>query len=81
MIKHDWYQLLPLAEHAYNDSTTNADGMSAFYANYGFRPQTDWMKEREAQNPGAGLYTKWMQVTHQHVRKALEQTEEEMSKY
>jgi len=55
--------------------------MSPFYANYGFHPQTQWMKEREAQNPGAGLYADWMQVTHQHARKALEQTREEMSKY
>jgi len=79
--QNDWYQLLPLAEHAYNYSTTNAHGMSPFYANYGFHPQTEWMKEREAQNPGAGLYAHWMQVTHQHARKALEQTREEMSKY
>jgi len=46
--QNDWYQLLPLAEHAYNNFTTNADGMSPFYANYGFHPQTEWMKEREA---------------------------------
>jgi len=39
------------------------------------------MKEREGQNPGAGLYAHWMQVTHQHARKALEQTRGEMSKY
>ena len=39
------------------------------------------MKEREAQNPGAGLYAHWMQVTQQQARKALEQTREEMSKY
>jgi len=40
------------------------------------------MKERQAQNPGAGLYAHWMQVTHRrHDRKALEQTPEEMSKY
>jgi len=79
--QNDWYQLLPLAEHAYNNSTTNAHGMSPFYANYGFHPQTEWMKDREAHNPGAGLYAHWMQVTHQHARKALEQTREEMSKY
>jgi len=79
--QNDWYQLLPLAEHAYNNSITNAHGMSPFYANYGFHPQTECMKEREAQNPGAGLYVHWMQVTHQHARKALEQTREEMSKY
>jgi len=36
----DWYQLLPLAEHTYNNSTTNTHGMSPFYANYGFHPQS-----------------------------------------
>jgi len=39
------------------------------------------MKEREAQNSDAGVYVHWMQVTHQHAKKALEQTREEMSKY
>jgi len=79
--QNDGYQLLPLGEHAYKNSTTNAHGMSPFYVNYGFHLQTEWMKEREAQNPGAGLYAHWMQITHQHARKALEQTREEMSKY
>ena len=36
--QNDWYQLLPLVEHAYNNSVTNAHGMSPFYANYGFHP-------------------------------------------
>ena len=52
----DWYQLLPLATHAYNNSRTNPHGMSPFYANYGFHPEKEWMKEREARNPGAALY-------------------------
>ena len=42
--QNDWYQLLPLAEHAYNNSVTNGQGMFPFYANYGFHPQTEWMK-------------------------------------
>ena len=37
----DWYQLFPLAEHAYNNSATNAHKMTPFYANYGFHPQTE----------------------------------------
>jgi len=65
----------------YNNSTTNAHGMSPFYANYKFHLQTEWIKEGEAQNPGAGLYAHRMQVTHQHAKKALQQTREEMSKY
>jgi len=50
--QNDRYQLLPLAEHAYNNSATNAHKMTLFFANDGFHPQTEWMKEREAHNPG-----------------------------
>jgi len=31
--QNDWYHLLQLAEHAYNNSTTNTHGMSPFYTN------------------------------------------------
>jgi len=55
--------------------------MSPFYVNYGFHPQTEWMKEQDAQKPGAGLYAHWMQVAHQHAKNVLEQTREEMNKY
>jgi len=79
--QNEWDQLLPLAEHAYNNSTTNAQIMLPFYANYGFHPETEWMNKPEAQNPGGGLYAHWMLVTQQHARKALEQSREEMSKY
>jgi len=77
----DWYQLLPLAEFAYNNSATNAHRLTPFYANYGFHPQTEWMKEREAQNPGAGLYTHWMKAVHKKAHKALDHTREAMKKY
>jgi len=39
--QNDWYQLLPLAEHAYNNSATNVDKMTPFCANYGFHPQME----------------------------------------
>jgi len=62
--QNDWYQLLPLAEHAYNNSATNAHKMAPFLANYGFHPQTEWMKEREAHNHGATMYAHWKQDIH-----------------
>jgi len=34
----DWVGLLPMAEFAYNNLTTRGNGMSPFYANYGFHP-------------------------------------------
>jgi len=77
----DWYQLLPLAEFAYNNSSTNAHRLTPFYANYGFHPQTEWRKECEAQNYGAGLFTHWMKAVHEKAHKALDQTREAMKKY
>jgi len=53
--QNDWYQLLPLADHAYNNSATNAHKMTPFFANYGFHSQTEGMKESEAHNPGATM--------------------------
>ena len=55
--------------------------MSPFYAYYGFHPQTEWMKEREAQNPGAQLYAQRMQTTHLKAHEALDRTGESMNKY
>ena len=55
--------------------------MTTFFANYGYHPQTEWLKEREAQNPGANLYAHWMQTIHQQARQSLERTREAMGPY
>ena len=39
--QNDWYQLLPLAEFAYNNSATSAHGMTPFFANSGYHPQME----------------------------------------
>jgi len=79
--QNDWYQLLPLAEHAYNNSATNAHKMTPFFANYGFHPQTAWLKEREAHNPRATMYAHWMEDIHRQAKQTLENTQEWMKKY
>jgi len=79
--QNDWYQLLPLAEHANNNSATNEHKRTPFFVNYGFHPQTQWMNEREAQNPGAALYVHWMQDIHQQAKQTLENTRESRKKY
>jgi hypothetical protein len=61
----DWSQLLPLAEHAYNNSATSAHGMCPFFANYGFYPQTERIKEGEARNLWATAYTHWIEEIHE----------------
>src|SRR5947209_3112335 len=77
----DWHQLLPLAEYAYNNSATNVHGMSPFFANYGSYSQTEWMKEREAQNPAATIYAHWMKMIHDQAKEALEKSREARKKY
>jgi hypothetical protein len=52
----NWRDLLPLAEYAYNNSTTSTTELSPFYANYDFHPETIWLKQRESQNPAAKTY-------------------------
>jgi len=77
---NDWYQLLPLAEHAYNNSATNAHKMTPLFANYGFHPQTEWMKEREAQNPRVTLYVHWMQDIQRQAKHTRQNTRQSMKK-
>ena len=79
--QNDWYQLLSLAEYAYHNSKASAHKLTPFCANYGFHPQTEWMKEREAQNPGATMYTQWMTTVQENARTTLEQTREATKKY
>ena len=79
--QNDWNQLLPLAEYAYNSSKASAHKLTPFFANYGFHRQTEGMKERETQNPGASMYTHWMKTIQAKARTTLEQTREAMKKY
>jgi len=55
--------------------------MTTFFPNYGFHPQTEWLKESEAHNPGATMYAHRMQDIHQQARQTLENTRESMKEY
>jgi hypothetical protein len=77
----NWVELLPLAEFAYNNSVTSAIGMSPFYANYGYNPQTTWLKQREAKNPAASTYSHWLQEVHERCLTQLKDTQSSMGTY
>jgi len=74
--QNDWYQLLHLAEHAYNNTTTRAHKMTQFCANYGFPPYTEWMKEREAHNAGATMFAHSVPDIPQQAKQSLENRRE-----
>ena len=77
----NWYDLLRLAEYAYNNSATTATQMSPFYINYGFHPQTTWPVEKESKNPASRNYAHWIKSVHDLCLKRLEDTRERMGKY
>jgi hypothetical protein len=77
----DWVSLLPMAELAYNNSTTNATDMSPFYANYGFHPTATNPAAVVPLNPASFAYGHWMHTIHGEARKVLEKTKEQMRRY
>jgi len=77
----DWARLLPMAEFAYNNSTTTGNGMSPFYANYGFHPVTTGPRPTEPFNPANTVYTHWMKVIHDKSQEGLEEAQERMRQY
>jgi len=79
----DWVRLLPMAELAYNNSVAMGNGISPFFANYGFHPRTlDPPEEAdEPINPASTAYAHWMKAVHGDVRKGLETAHERMRRY
>jgi transposase InsO family protein len=55
----DWAELLPLAEHAYNTAVSETIKMSPFFANYGYQPETQWIRPAASEanfiNPASEL--------------------------
>ena len=79
--QNDWVRLLPMAEFAYNNSTTTGIGMSPFYANYGFHPMAMDPASTEPLNPASKVYAHWMHTVHDEFRKGLEEAQERMRRY
>jgi len=72
----NWVTLLPMAEFAYNNSVTVGNGMSPFYANYGFHPVTMDPATTEPLNPTSTVYAHWMHTVHDESREGLEAAQE-----
>ena len=79
--QNDWVHLLPMAEFAYNNSTTTGNGMSLFYTNYGFHPLAIDPASTGTLNRASKVYTHWMHTVHDESQKELENTQERMQRY
>ena len=78
---NNWVDLLPMAEHAYNNSVTSASGITPFYANYGRHPESLNPRKTDVLNPASNIYAHWMKNTFQDNLEALEAARERMIKY
>ena len=84
----DWAELLPLAEHAYNTATSESTKFSPFFANYGFNPETQWVKplavdptKMDWTNPAAvKLLQRWQNIWS-YLQDNILQAQERMAKY
>jgi len=77
----NWVGLLPMAEFAYNNSITMGNGMSPFYANYGFHPVSSNPAATGPLNPASKLYAHWMHAVHKASAEQLEAAHERMHRY
>jgi transposase InsO family protein len=71
--QNDWVSLLPMAEFAYNNSTTAGTGLSPFYANYGFHPTATNPPADVIYNPASKVYAHWIHTVYDNSRKGLQQ--------
>jgi len=70
-----------MAEFAYNNSITVGNGMSPFYANYGFHPVAMDPASTEPLNPASRVYAHWMHTVNDEFRQGLEKAQERMRRY
>jgi len=67
-----------MAKFVYNNSTTTGNGISPFYANYGFHPAAMNPALMEPLNPASKVYAHWMHTVHEESQKGLEDAQERM---
>jgi len=72
---------LPMTEFAYNNSVTIGNGMSPFYANYGFHPVAMNPVSTEPLNPASKVYVHWTHAIHDEAWKGLEEAQEQIRRY
>jgi hypothetical protein len=80
--QNDWPELMPLALFAYNNSVTSANGMTRFYAKYGYHPSTGTEPtETNTLSVSSVAYGHLILAVFEHCKKELEKSSERIKKY
>ena len=80
----DWVSLLPLAEYAYNTSTSESTKVSPFEINHGFNPRTNWsgiVPDSQSVHPSGELLVKDWEGTWQDVKETLQRAQQRQRKW
>jgi hypothetical protein len=83
----DWADLLPLAEDAYNIAVLETTKMSPFFANYGYQPETQWIRPAESKsqseftNPASELLIARWQAIWNHLQENIHNAQQHMAKW
>jgi len=71
-----------MVEFDYNNSVTIGNGITPFYANYGFHPTTlNPRNHKEQLDPASMVYRHWMKTVHEESQKGLQAAQEQMRRY
>ena len=79
----DWFDLLPLAEFAYNNATQESTKMSPFYANYGLHPRfmSQIQVPSEHAAPAAAELAAHLRETHDRLIENVKAAQDSQARY
>lgn len=78
----DWVSLLPLAEFAFNNTTSDATQKSPFYANYGYNPRFNLVSSPGPSTvPAAEAYQERLHSIQEELRLELKHANDDMARF
>jgi hypothetical protein len=77
----DWWEWLPMAEFVYNNTIHTSTGVSPFYANYGYHPNSGQAVTRVSNVESAEEFAKRMEYVKTECQAALQHSKTLMKKF
>ena len=77
----NWYELLPLAEFAYNNAKHKSTQFSPFFANYGHHPRVTLQVPGDSLNPAAEDLVDRLKKVHESLKQNLTTAQENYKKF
>ena len=86
--QNDWFELLPLAEFAYNNASQESTKISPFFANYGFHPRSlaestpiSPFSSTSHAAPAAEEFASYLHEVHERLVQNVKHSQDRQAKY